>query len=342
MPIPVKAVSVAAPGAPFTTSVAERRDPGPADVLIDIAYAGVCHSDLHMARNDWGFSTYPLFPGHEITGVVAGVGSAVTRHAVGDRVAVGNLLSSCRTCPDCVAGREQYCRGGGVVGTAGAADRGGFSQKIVVDQDFVLRVPDGMDLAAGAPLLCAGITMYSALRHWRAGPGKRVAVAGLGGLGHLGVKIAAALGAEVTVLSRTPAKAGDSRRFGAAHHVALSDDAAVAGLAGTFDLIISTLSGTSDTAPLLALLDTDGTLVMAGAPLEPLTAPVGLLIGGRRSVAGTSIGGIAETQEMLDFCAANGITAEVETITADQIHRVYDRLDAADVHYRLVLDTSTL
>ncbi|MQY20578.1 NAD(P)-dependent alcohol dehydrogenase [Nocardia macrotermitis] len=346
MPTLVKALSVADAGAPFRTTTIERRDLGATDVLIDIAYVGVCHSDVHFVRNDWGFSTYPMVPGHEITGVVAAVGTAVTRHAVGDPVAVGNLIDSCRECRNCRAGREQYCQRGSV-GTYNSVDRdgvptsGGYSQKIVVDQDFVLKLPPSLNIAAAAPLLCAGITMYSALRHWRVGPDSRVAIAGMGGLGHLGVKLAAAMGAQVSVISRTSANAWDAKRFGAVCHYALDDDTTLTALAGRFDLIISTVSATSDTAPLLNLLDTDGTLVMAGAPVEPLSAPVGLLIGGHRSLAGTSIGGIAETQEMLDFCAEHRITAEVEIIPATGIEQAFARLDAADVHYRLVIDAAT-
>ncbi|MCA2219181.1 NAD(P)-dependent alcohol dehydrogenase [Jidongwangia harbinensis] len=347
MPTAVTALSVAGPDARFATVVIERREPGPTDVVVDLGFVGVCHSDVHAARNDWGFSTYPLVPGHEMTGVVSGVGAQVTRYAVGDRVAVGNLLDSCRDCGNCARGLEQYCLRGAVgaynsVDRSGRATAGGFSQRIVVDQDFVLRLPAGMDPAAGAPLLCAGITMYSALREWRAGPGMRVAIAGMGGLGHVGVRIAAALGADVTVLSRTLANAADARRFGATQVYATTDGAPTTTLAGTFDLIISTVSATSDTAPLLNLLTTDGTLVMAGAPVAPLTAPVGLLIGGRRRLAGTSIGGIAQTQEMLDFCAAHGIVADVEVIPADRIHEAYRRLDAGDVRYRFVLDVATL
>jgi alcohol dehydrogenase (NADP+) len=347
VPTTVKALSVPYASAPFGTVTIERRDLGAADVLIDIAYVGVCHSDLHFVRNDWGFSAYPMVPGHEITGVVSAAGQEVTRHAVGDRVAVGNLLDSCRACGNCRSGLQQYCRQGAIgtynsVGRDGLPTAGGYSQKIVVDQDFALRVPQALDMAAAAPLLCAGITMYSALRHWRAGPGTRVAIAGMGGLGHLGVKLAAAMGAEVSVLSRTLANEKDGRRFGAAHYYALNEEPAPSTLAGRFDLIISTVSVSTDTAPLLSMLDTDGTLVMAGAPAQPLSAPVGLLISGRRSLAGTSIGGIAETQQMLDFCAAHHISAEIEIIRADQVEHAFARLDAADVHYRLVIDASTL
>ncbi|GIJ43312.1 dehydrogenase [Virgisporangium aliadipatigenens] len=344
MPVAVNAYSVEYAGAPLTPITLERRDPGRTELLVDVAYVGVCHSDVHFARDDWGISRFPMVPGHEITGVVAAVGPDVTRYVPGDRVGIGNLLDSCRTCANCRAGRQQYCLGGAVstynsIDRTGTPTAGGYSEKILVEQDYALRVPDALDLAAAAPLLCAGVTMYSALRHWNAGPGTRVAIAGLGGLGHLGVRFAAAMGAEVSVLSRTAAKAADSARFGAAHHYTTAE---AAGLGGRFDLIVSTLSTAADTAPFLALLATDGTLVMAGAPAAPLTAPVGLLIGGRRSVAGTSIGGIGETQEMLDFCVAHGIAAEIEVIGADALDTAFGRLDAADVRYRLVLDATTL
>ena len=329
----VKALSVARAGGPLEAVRIPRREPGPADIVVDVAYAGVCHSDVHLARNDWGYSTYPMVLGHEVTGLVSAVGAEVTAHAVGDRVAAGMLLASCGTCPSCRAGREQYCTGGG----GAPADAGGFSERIVIGQDFALSLPAGLDLAAAAPLMCAGVTMFSALREWGAGPGVRVAIAGLGGLGHLGVRLAAAMGARVSVLSRSPAREQDARRFGATGFHLLADAPA-----NEFDLIISTVSAVTDLAPMLALLDVDGTLVMAGAPVTPLSVPVGPLITGRRRLAGTSIGSLREAREMLDFCAAHAITAEVEIIEADQMGTAFARLDAADTRYRLVLDTATL
>jgi alcohol dehydrogenase (NADP+) len=344
--LPGEALSVPRAGAPFDAVTITRRDLGATDVLIDIAYTGVCHSDVHMARDDWGYSVFPMVPGHEITGIVSAVGAGVTRYAVGDRVAVGNIIDSCRACDYCRSGRQQYCRRGNV-GAYNSADgdavtaAGGFSEKIVVDQDFVLGVPQAMDMAAAAPLLCGGITMYSALRHWKVGPGTRVAIAGMGGLGHLGVKMAAAMGADVSVLSRTLANEQDGRRFGAAHYHAMSEEGMPGKLAGSFDLIVSAVSESPDTAPLLSMLDTDGTLVIAGATVQPLAAPAVLLITGRRSLAGTSIAGIEETRQMLDFCAAHHIGAEIEVIRASQIDQAFARLDAADVHYRFVIDAST-
>jgi alcohol dehydrogenase (NADP+) len=328
-----KALSVSRAGGALEPVHISRRDPGPAEITIDVAYAGVCHSDLHLARNDWGYSTYPTVLGHEVTGVVSAVGTNVTAHAIDDRVAVGMLLSSCGTCPSCQARREQYCTGGG----GAPADAGGFSERIVVGEDFALPLPPSLDMAAAAPLMCAGITMYSALREWGAGPGVRVAISGMGGLGHLGTKLAAAMGAQVSVLSRSRSREDDARRFGATGFHTVADAPA-----GGFDLIISTVSAVTDLAPMLALLDIDGTLVMAGAPTTPLSVPVGPLITGRRRLAGTSIGSLREAREMLDFCATHDITAEAEIIKADQMGTAFARLDAADVRYRLVLDAATL
>jgi uncharacterized zinc-type alcohol dehydrogenase-like protein len=328
-----KALTVSHAGAPLEPTRITRREPGPAEITVDVAYTGICHSDLHMARNDWGYSTYPTVLGHEVTGLVSAVGTDVTAHTIGDRVAVGMLLGSCGTCPSCRAGQEQYCTGGG----GAPADAGGFSERIVVGQDFALSLPASLDMAAAAPLMCAGITMFSALREWGAGPGVRVAIAGLGGLGHLGVKLAAAMGAQVSVLSRSQAREQDARRFGATGYHTVPDAPA-----GAFDLIISTVSAVTDLAPMLTLLDVNGTLVMAGAPTTPLSVPVGPLITGRRRLAGTSIGSLREARAMLDFCTTHGITAEVEIIEADRMGTAFARLDAADVRYRLVLDAATL
>ncbi len=325
----------------------ERRDVGPRDVLIEIKYAGICHSDIHTVRGDWGPQQYPLAPGHEIAGIVTEVGAEVTKHAVGDRVGVGCMVNSCGECVNCKKGEEQYCLEGNI-GTYGAMDRdgtitqGGYSSHVVVTEDFVVRIPEGIDLDVAAPLLCAGITTYSPLRHWGAGPGKKVAVVGLGGLGHMAVKIAHAMGAEVTVLSQSLKKQEDGLKLGADHYYATSDENTFSDLAGSFDLIINTVSASIDINSYLQLLTLDGALVNVGAPAEPLPVNAFALIAGRRSFAGSMIGGIRETQEMLDFCAENNLGAEIEVIPAEKINEAYERVLASDVRYRFVLDTSTL
>lgn len=332
--------------APLEKTVIERRELGPHDVLIDIAFAGICHSDIHTVRGDWGPQRYPLAPGHEITGTVAAVGDAVTRHAVGDRVGVGCLVNSCGECRNCLRGEEQYCTEGAVQ-TYGSTDRdgtvtqGGYSEQVVVTEAFVLRIPDSLPLDAAAPLLCAGITTYSPLRHWNVGPGTRVAVVGLGGLGHMGVQIAHALGAEVTVLSQTLNKKDDGLRLGADHYRATSDPTTFRELRSSFDVILNTVSAVIDVRSYLSLLDVGGALVCVGAPAEPLSVGVMSLIGGRRSLAGSNIGGIGETQEMLDFCAEHGLAAEIEVIPASEINAAYERVLASDVRYRFVIDAAT-
>jgi alcohol dehydrogenase (NADP+) len=325
----------------------ERRDLGPHDVLIDIAYAGICHSDIHTARGEWGDTHFPLVPGHEIAGVVSAVGAEVTRFAVGDRAGVGCMVDSCRECEPCLAGEEQYCLKGNTgtydaIGRDGRPTDGGYSEKIVVDEAYTLRIPDGLELDVAAPLLCAGITLYSPLRHWGAGPGKDVAVVGLGGLGHMGVRIAKAMGAEVTVLSQSLKKQEDGLRLGADHYHATGDPDTFQALAGRFDLIVSTISASVDMGAYLGLLKLDGALVNVGLPEEPLQVPAFPLLEGRRSLAGSMIGGIRETQEMLDFCAEHGLGAEVEVISADQIDEAYDRVVASDVRYRFVIDIATM
>jgi uncharacterized zinc-type alcohol dehydrogenase-like protein len=347
MPITVNACATPAAKAPFERTTIQRRDPGPHDVLIDIAYAGICHSDIHTAREEWGEVSFPLVPGHEIAGVVSAVGSEVTRHAVGDRVGVGCMVDSCRECDNCRAGEQQYCTGSGMVGTYGGVldgepTQGGYSQKIVVDEEYVLRIPEGIGLDVAAPLLCAGITLYSPLRHWGAGPGKKVAIVGLGGLGHIGVKIAHAMGAEVTVLSQTLSKREDGLRLGADHYHATGDEETWERLAGSFDLIVNTVSAPVPVARYLGLLGLDGTMVNVGAPAEPMEVEAFALLPMRRSWAGSMIGGIPQTQEMLDFCAEHGIGAEIETITADRIDEAYDRVVGSDVRYRFVIDTASL
>jgi uncharacterized zinc-type alcohol dehydrogenase-like protein len=343
----VNAYAAPAAGRPLVATTIERRDVGATDVLIEITHAGICHSDIHTVNGDWGPQPFPVVPGHEIVGVVAQVGTDVTTHQVGDRVGVGCMVNSCGHCANCRNGDEQYCLNG-MVGTYAATDhdgsttQGGYSTHVVVDAGFVLRVPDGIDSAAAAPLLCAGITTYSPLRHWGAGPGKRVAVVGLGGLGHMGVKLAHAMGAEVTVLSQSLKKQEDGLRLGADAYFATSDPDTFSELAGRFDLIVNTVSAPIDVDAYLSLLAVGGALVNVGAPAEPLSLNVFSLIGGRRSYAGSMIGGIAETQEMLDFCAAHGIGAEVEVIAVDQVNEAYERVLASDVRYRFVIDTATL
>ena len=342
----VTAYATPAAKAPFEKTTIQRRDLGPRDVLIKIAFAGICHSDIHTAREEWGEVNFPLVPGHEIAGTVAETGSEVDRYQVGDRVGVGCMVDSCRECENCLAGEEQYCLNGNVgtynaTGKDGRPTEGGYSTHIVVDQDFVLGIPEGISLDAAAPLLCAGITLYSPLKHWGAGPGKRVAIVGLGGLGHMGVKIAHALGAEVTVLSQTLSKKDDGLKLGADHYYATSDDETFAKLAGSFDLIINTVSATLPMAKYLSLLALDGTMVNVGAPSEPLSVPAFALIPMRRSWAGSMIGGIRQTQEMLDFCAEHNLGAEIEVISGEQIDEAYDRVVGSDVRYRFVIDTST-
>jgi uncharacterized zinc-type alcohol dehydrogenase-like protein len=343
----VNAYAAPSAGQPLAPTTIERRDVGPNDVLIEIEYAGICHSDIHTVNGDWGPQPFPVVPGHEIVGVVAEVGSDVTKHRVGDRVGVGCMVNSCGKCANCRNGDEQYCLDGMVPTYAGtdrdgSTTQGGYSTQVVVDADYVLRVPAGIDAAAAAPLLCAGITTYAPLRRWGAGPGKKVAVVGLGGLGHMAVKLASAMGAEVTVLSQSLKKQEDGRRLGADDYFATSDPDTFSRLAGRFDLIVNTVSAPIDVNAYLSLLAVDGALVNVGAPAEPLSLNVMALIGGRRTFAGSMIGGIALTQEMLDFCAEHGIGAEVEVIAADRVNEAYERVLASDVRYRFVIDAATL
>ncbi|SNS21424.1 uncharacterized zinc-type alcohol dehydrogenase-like protein [Geodermatophilus pulveris] len=343
----VNAYAAPAAGEPLAPTTIERRDVGPDDVLIEIEFAGICHSDIHTVNGDWGPQPFPVVPGHEIVGVVAEVGADVTRHRVGDRVGVGCMVNSCGECANCLGGDEQYCVQGMVATYAGtdrdgSTTQGGYSTHVVVDAGYVLTVPEGIEASAAAPLLCAGITTYSPLRRWGAGPGRRVAVVGLGGLGHMAVKLAHAMGAEVTVLSQSLKKQEDGLRLGADAYFATSDPDTFAELAGRFDLILNTVSAPIDVNAYLSLLAVDGALVNVGAPAEPLAVNAMSLIGGRRTFAGSMIGGIAETQEMLDFCAEHGIGAEVEVITADHVNEAYERVLASDVRYRFVIDAATL
>lgn len=339
------ATSCDAPLAPFSFERRELRDN---DIAMDILYCGVCHSDLHQARNDWGWSQYPMVPGHEIVGRVTATGKAVTRYKVGDAVAVGCMVDSCQTCDQCRKGEEQLCRAGNTQ-TYNDKDRitgertyGGYSKHLVVREEFALKVPETLDLSRAAPLLCAGITTYSPLRTWNVGPGSRVGVIGLGGLGHMAVKLASGMGADVTVLSRSNAKEKDALALGADRLLVSTDDTAMANAASSFDLIIDTVPVKHDLNPYMPLLDVDGTLVLVGqvGPLnEPSTVP---LIMGRRRIAGSPIGGIAQTQEMLDFCGRKNILPDCEMIRMDQINEAFDRLERSDVHYRFVIDMATL
>lgn len=342
-----KARAVDGADKPFRATEIKRRDLDANDVLIEIKYAGICHSDIHTAHGEWGPVNYPLVPGHEIAGIVTDVGAEVTKYKVGDRVGVGCMVDSCGECENCRKGEEQYCLNGNVptyagVDKYGEPTQGGYSTHIVVTENFVVRIPDNIELDAAAPLLCAGITTYSPLNHWGAGAGKRVAVVGMGGLGHMAVKIAHAMGAEVTVLSQTLNKKDDGLEFGADHYYATSDPETFKKLARTFDLIINTVSAKIDIDAYFSLLTLDGTLVNVGAPAEPLSLNVFSLIGHRRSFAGSMIGGIRETQEMLEFCAKHNIVPKIEVVTADQIDEAYKRVLASDVKYRFVIDISTM
>ncbi|MCC6926309.1 NAD(P)-dependent alcohol dehydrogenase [Novosphingobium sp.] len=342
------AYGATAPDSGVNPLTIERRELRGEDVAIDIAFCGVCHSDLHAARNDWGRTNYPFVPGHEIVGTVSAVGSGVTRFKVGDRVAVGTTIDSCRKCDACADGEENYCREGST-GTYNGKDRidgsptfGGYSKAIVVAEPFVLRVPDGLDMAAAAPLLCAGITTYSPLKNWNVGPGTRVGVIGLGGLGHMGVKFAKALGAEVTMITTSPEKGAGAVRLGADHVLVSTDKAAMRAASRSFDFLLDTVPVKHDVTPYLFLLDRKGTLCIVGMIelMEPFHS--GLLLQGQKAVSGSGVGGIAQTQEMLDLCAAKGIGAEIEVIPMDQINHAFERMEQADVRYRFVIDMETL
>jgi len=334
---------------PLSAYSFERREPGPKDVQIQILFCGVCHSDLHAARSEWEGTVYPLVPGHEIVGRVTAVGGEVSGFKAGDLAAVGCLVDSCQHCASCAEGLEQYCQNGftgtygGVEKETGQPTRGGYSDKIVVDEKFVLRVSDKLDPASAAPLLCAGITTWSPLHHWNAGPGKKVGIVGLGGLGHMGVKLAHALGAHVVLFTTSPGKSEDARRLGADEVVISKSEEEMAKHTGSFDLIINTVAAPHNLDPFLMLLKRDGTMVLVGAPGEPHPSPgIMNLIMGRRALAGSLIGGIAETQEMLDFCAEHGITSDVEIIPIQKINEAYERMLKGDVKYRFVIDMASL
>ena len=347
-PTTARAWGVESAGAAAVPLTIERRALRPEDVAIQISHCGICHSDLHMARNDWGMSQYPMVPGHEIVGTVTAVGSGVGKYKVGDRVAVGCLVDSDLSCEQCRAGHEQFCATGatltysGIDRQDGSLTQGGYSQRIVVREEFVCRLPDGLDVAKAAPLLCAGITTYSPLRKYKVGPGQKIGIAGLGGLGHMGVKFAVAMGAEVTMITTSPQKGQDARELGA-HDVLLSTDAeAMASAANRFDFILNTIPVSHEVGPYLNLLKPNGTMVVVGAIDNLPGLHGGQLVMRNRAIAGSLIGGLPETQEMLDFCGEHGILPETETIRADQINDAWERMEKGDVRYRFVIDMASL
>lgn len=326
----------------------QRREPGPHDVLIDIQYCGVCHSDLHQVRGEWGRSTYPMVPGHEIVGKISKVGDQVKNFKPGDLAGVGCFVDSCRTCSSCLAGIDQYCEEG-IAGTYNSYEMdkktptyGGYSNYIVVDEKYTLKISDKLPLEAVAPLLCAGITTYSPMRHWKVGKGQNVAILGLGGLGHMGVKLAVSFGAEVTILSSSASKEADARRLGAHHFVNTSDDKALTRTRNQFDFILDTASANHDLNQYLSMLKTDGTMVLLGAPPEDGMIDAFSLIAKRKTLAGSMIGGIAETQEMLDYCATHNIVSDIELIAIKDIENAYVRMLKGDVRYRFIIDMATL
>lgn len=338
------ATDASKPLAPFTF---ERREPRDDDVVIDIKYCGVCHSDIHQARGEWGNSTFPMVPGHEIVGIVRAVGSKVTRFRIGDRVGVGCFVDSCTACAARDLDLEQYLPGlvptyNGFEADGKTPTQGGYSDHIVVKEGYVLSIPENLPLDAAAPLLCAGITLYSPLRHRKAGPGKKVAIVGMGGLGHMGVKLAHAMGAEVTVLSQSLSKKEDGLKLGADHYYATNDPQTFKVLAGSFDLIICTVAAEIDWNAYLNLLKVDGDFVLVGIPENPVPVHAFSLVPGRRSISGSMIGSIKETQEMLDFCGEHGIVSEIETIDIDQVNAAYERVIRSDVRYRFVIDMASL
>ena len=341
----IAAMAASTPLVPFEF---ERRELGSRDVALNVSYAGICHSDIHQAREEWGPSLFPMVPGHEIVGIVTEIGAAVDKFKVGDRIGIGVFIDSCRTCAPCKAGLQQYCEAG-MTGTYNGYERdgktvafGGYSDRFVIDQDYAVTVPDNLPLEGVAPLFCAGITLYSPIKHWKVGPGTKVAVMGLGGLGHMGVKFAKALGAHVTVLSHSPAKESDALAMGADAFVATNNGDVFKKHARTFDLILNTISAEIDINKYLSLLALDGTLVVIGLPGKPYAVEVGTLLGARRSMSGSMIGGMTELQEMIDFCGKHNIVSDVEVIKADYVNTAYERTVASDVKYRFVIDAATI
>ena len=341
----IAAMAASAPLVPFEF---ERRELGSRDVALNVSYAGICHSDIHQAREEWGPSLFPMVPGHEIVGIVTEIGAAVDKFKVGDRIGIGVFIDSCRTCAPCKAGLQQYCEAG-MTGTYNGYERdgktvafGGYSDRFVIDQDYAVTVPANLPLEGVAPLFCAGITLYSPIKHWKVGPGTKVAVMGLGGLGHMGVKFAKALGAHVTVLSHSPAKESDALAMGADAFVVTNNGDVFKKHARTFDLILNTISAEIDINRYLSLLALDGTLVVIGLPGKPYAVEVGTLLGARRSMSGSMIGGMTELQEMIDFCGKHNIVSDVEVIKADYVNTAYERTVASDVKYRFVIDAATI
>ncbi len=341
----IAAMAASAPLVPFEF---ERRELGSRDVALNVSYAGICHSDIHQAREEWGPSLFPMVPGHEIVGIVTEIGAAVEKFKVGDRIGIGVFIDSCRTCAPCKAGLQQYCEAG-MTGTYNGYERdgktvafGGYSDRFVIDQDYAVTVPANLPLEGVAPLFCAGITLYSPIKHWKVGPATKVAVMGLGGLGHMGVKFAKALGAHVTVLSHSPAKESDALAMGADAFVATDNGDVFKKHARTFDLILNTISAEIDINKYLSLLALDGTLVVIGLPGKPYAVEVGTLLGARRSMSGSMIGGMNELQEMIDFCGKHNIVSDVEVIKADYVNTAYERTVASDVKYRFVIDAATI
>lgn len=338
-----RALGTEAATAPFKTLEIERRDVLPTDVQIEILYCGICHSDLHAVHNDWGGTSYPIVPGHEIVGKVSKVGESVTKFKVGDLAGVGCIVDSCSECSHCQDGEEQYCEKGWTV-VFNAADKkhggityGGFSEKIVVNENYVVHIPETLDLPGAAPILCAGITVYSPLKHWQAGPGKNVGIIGIGGLGHMAIKIAKAMGARVTVYTTSQSKADDAKRLGADNIVLSTDDEQMKNCPKQ-DIILDTVSAKHDINSFISLLKTDGSLVMVGLPAEQLEISAFNIVHGRKSFSGSNIGGIAETQEVLNFCAEHNITADIELINVNQVNEAFERLENNNVKYRFVVD----
>ncbi len=346
--IKTKAYAAASAGSELVPFEINRRQPGPQDVLIKIKFCGICHSDVHQAKDEWGGSIFPMVPGHEIAGIVERVGEQVTKFKPGDRVGVGCMVDSCKTCESCNEGLEQYCEKGNIQTYNALAldgktpNLGGYSEQITVLERFVVKIPDSIPLDKAAPLLCAGITTYSPLKHWKAGPGKNVAVVGLGGLGHVAVKIAHAMGAKVTVISRSLGKKADAELMGATGYIATSDQASVEQASNSFDLIINTVSSAADMNTYLNMLKRDGVMVLVGAPADLLPVHPFSIIPKRKSLAGSTIGGIPETQEMLDFCGQHNLVADIEVIPIQQVNEAYERLLKSDVRYRFVIDIASL
>lgn len=344
----VKAFGTEAPEADLKQMTIDRREVTPSDVEIDILFCGVCHSDVHTARNEWGHTTYPNVPGHEIVGRITKVGSNVTKFKVGDLAAVGCMVDSCRECEQCKHGNEQYCENGSVM-TYNGPDKylnqqtfGGYSERVVVDQDFVLHVPENLDLAAAAPLLCAGVTTWSPLKHWNIGPGDKVGIVGIGGLGHMGVKLAKAMGAHVVVITTSPSKIDDAKRLGADEVILSRDKEQMKANYNTLNFILDCVSAQHDMNEYMRLLKVDGTLALVGLPEHPLPISAFSVVAGRKSLSGSTIGSIKETQEMLDFCGEHNITSDIELINIQDINKAYDRLVKGDVKYRFVIDMKSL